>query len=183
MDPAPGTLLVAHPMLTDPNFRRGVVLLCQHEPESGSFGLVLNRRLPHPMNEAIVGFDAFDTELFQGGPVQPETLHVLHRNGSLIEGSVRVADDVYWGGDPEMIRLAVETGLAPLESFRFYIGYAGWGDEQLRSELEEEAWFLHGVRAAHLFDENPDRLWRVVLREMGGEYAVLSTFPDDPRLN
>src|SRR5690606_12887680 len=39
---APGTLLVAEPPMPDPNFRRTVVLLCDHTTE-GSFGLVLNR--------------------------------------------------------------------------------------------------------------------------------------------
>ena len=39
--PAPGVLLVAPPMLHDPNFWRSVILLCEHG-EEGSFGLILN---------------------------------------------------------------------------------------------------------------------------------------------
>ena len=40
--PVPGVVLVAEPPMADPNFRRTVVLLCEHTTE-GSFGLVLNR--------------------------------------------------------------------------------------------------------------------------------------------
>ena len=34
-----------------------------------------------------------------------------------------------------------------------------------------------------VFADGDDALWRQVLRQLGGEYALLSTFPDDPRLN
>ena len=40
--PQPGTVLVAVPILHDPNFYRTVVLICEHNDE-GSFGLVLTR--------------------------------------------------------------------------------------------------------------------------------------------
>ena len=38
-----GRLLVATPVLGDPNFRRTVVLVVEDEPEEGSLGVVLNR--------------------------------------------------------------------------------------------------------------------------------------------
>ena len=40
--PGAGVLLIADPFLKDPNFRRTVVFLCEHQNE-GSFGFVLNR--------------------------------------------------------------------------------------------------------------------------------------------
>ena len=44
MAPATGALLIAPPMMQDPNFRRTVVLLCEHGVD-GSFGLILNRSI------------------------------------------------------------------------------------------------------------------------------------------
>ncbi|MEU6237239.1 YqgE/AlgH family protein, partial [Kitasatospora sp. NPDC047058] len=40
-----GRLLVATPVLTDPNFARAVVLLLDHDAE-GALGVVLNRPTP-----------------------------------------------------------------------------------------------------------------------------------------
>ncbi len=181
-DPATGTLLIAHPLLQDPNFRRTVVLLCRYEPDEGSFGLVLNRVFEQPMNEVLVDFESFSTAIHLGGPVQTDTLHVLHVHGD-IEGALPVVDGVWWGGDGDLIRNRVEIGREPLDSYRFFIGYSGWSDGQLEEEIAEGTWVLHPASAKHLFDTDPDRLWRSVLREKGGEYAVLANFPDDPRMN
>jgi putative transcriptional regulator len=41
-----GSLLVAHPDLRDPNFRRTIIFLSQHIPEEGATGFVLNRPIP-----------------------------------------------------------------------------------------------------------------------------------------
>ena len=38
----PGSLMLAHPHLKDPNFARSVVLMTAHE-EEGSLGVVINR--------------------------------------------------------------------------------------------------------------------------------------------
>ncbi len=181
--PAPGVLLIAHPWLPDPNFRRAVILLCEHDEGEGSFGLVLNRKIPRLMRELLVDFDAFETSLFQGGPVQTDTLHVLHQHADMIEDAISVTPDIGWGGDVNMIRLMVETEHVPIETFRFFIGYAGWGVGQLQDEIDEGTWILHPSDGKHVFETDPAELWRSVLREMGGEYAILANYPDDPRMN
>ena len=38
-----GNLLVSHPQMLDPNFKRTVVLLSAHSKEDGALGVVLNR--------------------------------------------------------------------------------------------------------------------------------------------
>ena len=42
-DPMAGRLLLATPLLGDPNFRRTVVLIVEHEGTEGTLGIVLNR--------------------------------------------------------------------------------------------------------------------------------------------
>ncbi len=39
----PGTVLLAHPLLGDPRFQRGVVLVCAHDHMLGSSGVLLNK--------------------------------------------------------------------------------------------------------------------------------------------
>jgi putative AlgH/UPF0301 family transcriptional regulator len=38
-----GQLLVAHPSLRGPNFRKTVLFLSAHDPQDGAHGLVINR--------------------------------------------------------------------------------------------------------------------------------------------
>mgnify|MGYP001811156098 CR=1 FL=1 len=71
-----GQLLLAHPALRDPNFRRAVVLMSAHDKE-GALGVVLNRPLDRSL--ASLSTDAAlsplaDVPLYHGGPVEPEKL-------------------------------------------------------------------------------------------------------------
>ncbi|MEM6645442.1 MAG: YqgE/AlgH family protein [Bacteroidota bacterium] len=177
----PGILLIAPPMMDDPNFRRAVVLLCEHGDE-GSFGLVLNRMLELELRDVLDEAELAADPLSLGGPVQPNTLHVLHRQESLDE-AVAVTDGVYWSGDFERIIEQVRLGQAPEGEFRFFLGYAGWGAGQLEEELSHDSWIVTPVRADEVFAVEPEKLWRHVLRRMGGDYAILANFPTDPRMN
>src|SRR5260370_23338075 len=40
-----GSLLVAHPSMLDPNFRRAVLFLSAHDPDDGALGVIINRPL------------------------------------------------------------------------------------------------------------------------------------------
>lgn len=66
-----GRLLVATPVLADPNFDRAVVLLLDHDAE-GSLGVVLNRPTPVDVVDILEPWAALAGEpgvVFQGGPV------------------------------------------------------------------------------------------------------------------
>ena len=63
------------------------------------------------------------------------------------------------------------------------MGYSGWGAGQLDAEVEDGSWIVMEGTPGVAFAEEDDELWRQILRELGGEYALLSTFPDDPRMN
>lgn len=177
-----GTLLVAAPPLGDRNFDRTVVLICEHSDE-GSFGIVLNRSTPLTLGEVHPDFVGLTHRLDEGGPVQPETLHLLHRHADLGETVSEVVPGVFWGGNAEELVGALRSGGKQAEGFRLFLGYAGWSAGQLEDEVEVGGWILHPGAARHVFPDDPARLWSHVMREMGGEYALLANFPEDPRLN
>src|SRR4051794_41836350 len=79
MDSLRGKLLVAGPTLLDPNFRRTVVLICEHTDE-GALGLIVNRPTPVEASEAVpelVPLIGDDARLWSGGPVQPASVVLL----------------------------------------------------------------------------------------------------------
>lgn len=179
-----GAMLVASTQLNDSNFKRSVILLCEHS-EQGSFGLVLNRPLELKLADVIQGADIFfDVPVFLGGPVEPNTLHMLHTKPLDDLGeSNEVVPGVYWGSDFEKVRDALNQKKVSPSEFRFFLGYAGWDAGQLESEIAEAAWILARGLKELVFDFPPKKLWSAVLRRMGGDYAILANTPEDLRLN
>src|SRR5260370_25706544 len=75
-----GRLLVATPLLSDPNFRRTVVLVVEHEPEQGTLGVVLNRPTQVPVGQVLEPSPQLATHppvVFTGGPVSPNSALAL----------------------------------------------------------------------------------------------------------
>lgn len=180
--PATGVILIAPPMMSDPNFRRSVVLLCEHGMD-GSFGLILNKALSLQLADVVEGMESYKGQLSLGGPVQPNTLHVLHCYGQQVGEVIEVTDQVFWGGDFEAIQGMIDSGVDTDGDLRFFLGYAGWSPGQLDAEIEQGGWILTHSEKELIFTDNPDDLWRSALQTMGGEYALLANFPDDPRMN
>lgn len=177
-------LLVATPILLDPNFADAVVLLLDTD-ESGALGVVLNRPTPVPVADVLPDWRDVVSEpevLYQGGPVSPD--------GALAVGLVRDDEEPPLGFRAVLDRLGlldldtpaalVEGGLAGL---RIFAGYAGWGAGQLAAEIEEGSWYLVPGHAGDVFRPDPTDLWRDVLRRQPGQLAWHSTRPVDPDLN
>jgi putative transcriptional regulator len=182
IQPAPGILLIADPFLKDPNFLRTVVFLCEHKDE-GSFGFVLNRKYENTLDELIPGLDDLKLPVYYGGPVQMDTIHFLHQYPDEIPGSEEVIKGVYWGGDFEKVVEMLKDGTAHPDKIRFYIGYSGWSDGQLTTELEEKSWLtLAGTRKL-IFHRNYQEIWKDSLKQLGGDYEMMINFPIDPQLN
>jgi putative transcriptional regulator len=181
MEPAKGRLLIAEPFLGDPNFERAVVLLCEHNRQ-GSFGLVLNQLSNVTLEEAIDGCYS-DFPLYVGGPVEYNTLHFLHRLGGQIPDSVDLGNGIFWSGDFDVLKSLINLGKIAETDIRFFLGYSGWGEEQLESEMRRNSWIVREADATLIFDADTETFWRKVLREMGGGYKVMSNYPTDPRMN
>lgn len=185
MEPAGGTLLVAAPNLADPNFRRRVVLLCDHNRD-GSFGLVINQPLPMRLGDVVERHKS-ELLLHQGGPVQEETLHFVHKRADLPLGSREISPGIFWGGDFEKVLRLVEKGVLGASDIRFFAGYAGWGKSQIAAEMRQVSWFVAPVRTEFLFypllPGGEDVLWKRALLSLGRKYELLFNYPLDPSLN
>lgn len=179
---AAGRLLIAPPSLDDPHFRRTVVFLCDYD-DTGAFGLVLNRPLHLNASDLIQGFEEADLALRYGGPVQPDTLHMLHTEPGLLKGGDEVLPGVFWGGPYRELPELAALGLVSDATLRLFLGYSGWAAGQLEQEMSEDAWVLADARPEDLFDTPPDALWASVLRRLGEPYAYLALFPENPSLN
>jgi putative transcriptional regulator len=176
-----GQLLIASPVIVDPNFRRTVVLIAEHGDE-GAMGVVLNRPSETLVQDAASPLEVLvepGSLIFTGGPVEPAAVVVLAEFDDPDEAATIVVDDVgFMRSDADPIDAGDRMRRA-----RVFAGYAGWGGGQLEAELEGEAWIVEPATPDVVFADDVDGLWSTVLRGKGGEFAIIATMPPDPSLN
>lgn len=179
--PQQGIILISEPALRDFYFRQSVVLLAEHN-EEGSFGIIINKPIETRLTEVLKDFPDFDVPMFLGGPVKTDSIFFIHTKEN-IEGSLKIMDGLYWGGDIEVIREMMMLNQITEEEIRFFIGYAGWNPRQLDREIKEKSWVLSHSRVTEVINKHPEKLWSNYLRQMGKEYAIWANFPSDPSFN
>jgi putative transcriptional regulator len=182
IEPTSGILLISDPFLKDPNFMRTVVFLCEHQ-EQGSFGFVLNRKYENTIDELIPELEGHKIPLFYGGPVQMDTIHFLHQYPAEIPGGQEVMKGIYWGGDFDKVVEMIKNEEMNENKIRFFIGYSGWSDGQLKNELDEKSWLTVKATRKLVFHNDYKEIWKDSLKQLGGEYEIMINFPIDPQLN
>lgn len=182
IEPGPGILLIADPFLKDPNFSRTVVFLCEHR-EQGSFGFVLSKLFEQTIDELISALEGFPIPVYHGGPVQMDTIHFLHQYPDMVPDAVEVSNGIYWGGDFEVLTQLIINNAIDLNKVKFFIGYSGWGEDQLTGELKEKSWVTVDATRNLVFDTHHGDVWKNSLKRLGGEYEMMINFPIDPQLN
>ncbi len=168
------------PGMGDPRFQRSVIYMLAHDGE-GAMGLIINQQVKGvtlgdvakilPASVANTGLTKLP--IFIGGPVQNDTIYALHTNDyektahSLTDNlpvhltqSVEVLADAAKGQGPKDLRL--------------FLGYTGWGPEQLESELQENAWLVAPCDIAQLFTSNTHDIYTRTLTSLGIDLALLS---------
>ncbi|MBI3804859.1 MAG: YqgE/AlgH family protein [Nitrospirae bacterium] len=176
-----GKLLISMPILSDPNFRQSVVLICEHNTE-GALGLILNRPTEVGVSALIEDFPKLTGSdcVYAGGPVAKNGMLILCRSEGLFEGHT-ILKDVFLAKDLE--ELKTPGVLGPNGEIRCYLGYAGWAAGQLEGELEIGAWRPLPADSNLIFDAEPTLLWPQMMRRLGTEWAFYATLPLDPSMN
>ena len=167
-------LLLSMPQLTDPNFKRTVVLLCEHGPD-GAFGLVLNRKTDMAASSVVrldppVSID-HGLELWIGGPVEPERGWILMGDEPAEASAVQICDGIYLSTSPDLLRRFLES--PPPPRTRLLTGYAGWGAGQLDTELAASAWLTADVQVDLVFETDAPAMWETAIRRLGADPAML----------
>lgn len=173
----PGKLLIAEPFLGDPSFMRTVVLICEHGPD-GTVGFVINKPTPATLDELLPETYVNDVVIFNGGPVQLDTLHMLHRLPDMLGGN-KVIENIHWGGSYE----ALQNTITHNADIKLFVGYSGWGAGQLDQEMEQGSWLVGDATENLLFETATEDIWKVAVLALGKEYAPLVNLPVNPQLN
>jgi len=174
-----GSLLVAHPNMLDPNFRRTVLFISEHDPGEGALGVIINRPLDRQVADLVTEeppAGLADVPVFLGGPVGKNQLMFAafewHQSGGLkLNHNVGFNETSEAAGHKKIITVCA------------FVGYAGWGAGQLESEMKQKAWLLQKANPSVLKLDRLPNLWFEIMRKLGPWYKMLAAAPDDPSLN
>lgn len=180
--PSKGMLLLSEPFLQDEHFSRSVILLCEHN-EEGSFGFILNSSIDLNITDLIKDFPETFVKIGIGGPVEKNQLFYIH-SLEHIEGSLKVSEGIFMGGDFNSLCKAIDSGEISSDDLRFFIGYTGWSENQLQTEINEKTWVvIEKPKSFNVFKTEDELLWKELISTKGPKYKFMSEFPKNPSDN
>src|SRR5205085_10702507 len=150
-----GSLLVAHPNMLDPNFRRAVLFISAHDTADGALGVILNRPLDKQVSDLVNEAPPeglAEVPVFLGGPVGKNQLMFAAFEWKKSEG-VKLSHKVAL-----QQASAVPCNDEPVTLCAF-VGYAGWGAGQLETEVKQKAWLIQKANPSLLRLDRMPHLW------------------------
>jgi putative transcriptional regulator len=174
-----GSLLVAHPNMLDPNFRRTVLFVSEHDAKQGALGVIINRPLDKAVAELVSGMPhtgLADVPVFLGGPVGKNQLMFAAFEwqkgaGPKLNHNITIDESRDPGGQKNLLTVCA------------FVGYAGWGAGQLETEVKQKAWLIKKANPSLFKVDRLPNLWFDIMRTLGPWYKMLAAAPDDPSLN
>jgi putative transcriptional regulator len=174
-----GKLLIAMSGLQDPRFASSVIMICAHSHE-GAMGLMINKTLPdlsfHTLLTQMnipVGPRSREIKLYSGGPVDRARGFVLHSSDYQSEGmTLSIEGGFGMTASMEVLEL-LACGRGPASAI-MALGYAGWDQGQLESEIARNDWLIVDATSEIIFDTHDDAKWVCALRKLGIDPLLLS---------
>lgn len=156
-----GFFLISNTTLDDPHFDKVVIYITEYN-EKGAMGFVTNKLFPRAFNELAEFNHSKSFPLYEGGPVENESLYFLHRLPSAINEGSFIADGIYMGGNFNQAVQYINNNSNAAPGIKLFIGYCGWDPGQLEEELAEGSWLLCTAAADTVFTGDVAMLWNML---------------------
>jgi len=170
--------LIAMPGLDDPNFSRTVTYICEHN-ERGAMGIVVNRPTGLELGDILEQMEIADAAepvrrrpVYLGGPVQPERGFVLHLHDRLWDSTLQVSSEISVTTSRDILE-AMAAGQGP-QHVLVALGYAGWGEGQLESELSANTWLSSRADPQIIFELPLEQRWQAAANLLGIDLGLIS---------
>ena len=178
-----GKILISEPYIQDDNFFRSVILLANYDKENGAVGFMLNQITYSTLNDIIEGEELPPLSLYEGGPVQMDSLFFLHSIEDLKSTSLEIKEDLYWGSNFEEIVPLIKDGSITSNEIKIFVGYSGWASGQLEEEVQSGSWFVSNLRTKDILETGDDVLWKYTVQNLDSKNKIWANAPLDPLLN
>lgn len=178
-----GCLLLADPnIINDPYFNRTVILITENS-EDEVVGFIINKPLEYNFEDIFSGMGK-DYIIYNGGPVNKDNLYYIHNLPDLIPNSIKVSDNLFWGGDFSNVKNLIKDNKIGPNNIRFFSGYSGWTLSQLNNEIKEKSWIIINNRFNDkILKLKTNEFWKEEIKKLGNDYKIWSNAPENPNLN
>jgi putative transcriptional regulator len=178
-----GCLLLADPnIINDPYFNRAVILITENS-EDEVVGFIINKPLEYNFEDIFSGMGK-DYKIYNGGPVNKDNLYYIHNLPDLIPNSIKVSNNLFWGGDFSNVKNLIKDNKIGSNNIRFFSGYSGWTLPQLNNEIKEKSWIITNNRFDDkILKSKTNELWKEEIKKLGNDYKIWSNAPENPNLN
>ena len=149
-----GSVIVAAPDYVDGVYGQSVILLTHYGPD-GAAGIMLNRKTPMSISEAMPA-SKLSSSIYLGGPVSERAVLAIVKSSSTLPEASEVLRDVFIISDGSLLE---KTFNHPPGEFRAYLGHCEWDPGKLETEVEDGGWYIFAGRSQDVFDEKPESLW------------------------
>ena len=166
-----GKVLIAHPNLDNGPFARSVIYIYQDNPETGTVGVVTNRRSRYGLHDLAkdkgITFGDTNKWVYHGGPVKQQALVLLHTNDWSSANTAHAGRKLCISSDDFMMeKLNQQTPTY----WRMFAGMSAWEPGQLNAELggnypfrPENSWLIADAPEGLLFTLDGDKQWQKAL--------------------
>jgi len=178
-----GCLLLADPnIINDPYFNRAVILITENS-EDEVVGFIINKPLEYNFEDIFSGMGK-DCKIYNGGPVNKDNLYYIHNLPDLIPNSIKVSNNLFWGGDFSNVKNLIKDNKIGSNNIRFFSGYSGWTLPQLNNEIKEKSWIITNNRFDDkILKSKTNEFWKEEIKKLGNDYKIWSNAPENPNLN
>jgi len=174
-----GSILIAMPSMSDPRFKKTIILLIAHN-EEGAMGIVLNKNMETLTFKSLLDQleiehdeDVGKTRVHFGGPVDSERGFVLHSTDTIHETSAIISEGIAVTATLDMLQ-TMASGEGPSSSF-VALGYAGWGPGQLEQEIQQNGWLVVDADPDLVFGQQLSGKWQSAIGKLGFDPGLLSS--------
>ena len=172
-----GNILIASPNLLLDSFFSKTIIIIVDQTADGYTGFILNKPLKIKIKE-VKNFT-----IYSGGPVSNDNLYFIYKTEKPIKGSIKVNDNIYWGGNIDEIFKLIKEEIIDKTKIRFFIGYSGWDHNQLKNEIKNKNWILGKSNRGNILNIDNQKNWKSEMKKLGGEYLLWSESPKNPMSN
>lgn len=166
-----GYLLVAPPKISDKRFTNTVILVVNHT-DVGAWGVVVNKPIANITVKEVfdkAGIDnAMTGVIHAGGPVNNQTVHLLHSAEVSGSETIIINDDIRMTNNLAFI-IDMAQGHMP-DKFKAFLGACSWAPGQLEGEIRgaspwstQHSWLYMPADERIVFDLNGIEQWQAAV--------------------
>ena len=151
-------------------FYDSVIYLCEHN-QDGAFGFIVNKPSAISESQLLSKLNLKKPKQLEsifrvmiGGPVAMDSIYALH-DEELIKDESSLLREGLWLSTSQKVLNKID--IQDTANHKIFLGYSGWGPEQLEKEIQDGAWHVCDVDFELIFNDKPSAIIEELSKKVG----------------